>query len=133
MTLADARVEAAVPVERLAPARDFYENVLGLAPAGELSPGVDVLYAAAAGTALLIYERGAPRPLGQHTTVAHFVVDDVAATVRELRGRGVSFDEYDLPELKTVDGVATVGERHFAWFRDVDDNLLGVHDAPPGT
>jgi hypothetical protein len=58
----------------------------------------------------------------------HFVVDDVAATVRELRARGVLFDDYDMPELKTVDGVATVADHRFAWFRDPDDNVLGVRD-----
>jgi hypothetical protein len=42
------------------------------------------------------------------------VVEDMAATVRELRARGVDFDEFDLPQLKTVDGVATAGERRFA-------------------
>ncbi len=56
----------------------------------------------AGGGTLLLYEgAGAPRP---SATVAHLVVYDVAATVRELRARGVAFDDYDLPELKTVDG-----------------------------
>ena len=61
-------------------------------------------------------------------TVAHFVVDDVAATVRQLRALGVPFDDYDMPQLKTVDGVATVGEDRFAWFRDPDNNVLGIRD-----
>jgi catechol 2,3-dioxygenase-like lactoylglutathione lyase family enzyme len=126
--LADARVEATVPVEELGRARRFYEDVLGLRPAGEISPGVDVIYASGAGTSLLLYERARPPVPGPDPTVAHFVVDDVAAAVRELRGRGVAFEEYDLPELKTVDGVATVGDHRFAWFRDVDANVLGLHD-----
>ena len=55
-------------------------------------------------------------------------MDDVAATVGELRARGVEFDEFDLPGLKPEDGVAMVGERHFALFRDPDNNVLAVHD-----
>jgi hypothetical protein len=61
-------------------------------------------------------------------------VDDIEATVRELRARGVVFEEYDLPSLKTVDGIADIegnypskgsGERA-AWFRDSEGNLLGI-------
>ena len=61
-------------------------------------------------------------------------VDDVEATVRELRSRGVVFEEYDLPGLRTVDGIAEIegnypskgsGERG-AWFRDSEGNMLGI-------
>ena len=61
-------------------------------------------------------------------------VDDIEATVRELRSRGVVFEEYDLPGLKTVDGIAEIegqypskgsGERG-AWFRDSEGNMLGI-------
>ena len=60
--------------------------------------------------------------------------EDLEATVATLRSRGVVFEEYDLPGLKTVNGVATiegnypskgVGERA-AWFRDSEGNLLGL-------
>jgi len=75
---------------------------------------------------LLIYDRPGP-PLAP-LTFAHFVVDDVAGTVRDLRARGVRFDDFDLPDVETVDGVAEIGDHHFAWFRDPDDNVLGVRD-----
>jgi hypothetical protein len=61
-------------------------------------------------------------------------VDDIEATVRDLRARGVVFEEYDFPRLKTVDGIADVvgnypskgsGERG-AWFRDSQGNMLGL-------
>jgi hypothetical protein len=61
-------------------------------------------------------------------------VEDIEATVRELRARGVEFEAYDLPGLKTVDGIAEItgnypskgtGERG-AWFRDSEGNLLGI-------
>ena len=61
-------------------------------------------------------------------------VDDIEATVRGLRPRGVKFEEYDLPDLRTVDGIAEItwnyptkgtGERS-AWFRDSEGNLLGI-------
>ena len=65
-------------------------------------------------------------------------VQDIETTVTELRARGVSFEEYDLPGLKTINGVAEVtgnypsrggiGERA-AWFRDSEGNLLGIGQA----
>jgi catechol 2,3-dioxygenase-like lactoylglutathione lyase family enzyme len=124
--IANARVEATVPAQDLERAAEFYGTVLGLRPGGSLEPRTDLVYELADGSTLLIYQW--PGPLPRHLTFAHFVVEDVPGTVRELRARGVRFDEYDLPELKTVDGVAEVGDHHFAWFHDPDDNILGIRD-----
>jgi hypothetical protein len=61
-------------------------------------------------------------------------VEDIEGTVRELRARGVVFEEYDFPGLKTVEGIADIegnypskgsGERG-AWFRDSEGNMLGI-------
>ena len=66
-------------------------------------------------------------------------VDDIEATVSELRSRGVVFEEYDLPGLKTIDGIAGIegqysskgsGERG-AWFRDSEGNMLGIGEPVP--
>lgn len=71
---------------------------------------------------------------GKHTQIA-WEVEDIEAVVAELRERGVVFEEYDLPGLKTINGICEVmgnypssggvGERG-AWFRDSEGNLLGV-------
>jgi hypothetical protein len=70
---------------------------------------------------------------GDHTQMG-WEVEDIEATVRELRGRGVVLEEYDTPDLRTVDGIAEIkgnypskgiGERG-AWFRDSEGNLLGI-------
>jgi hypothetical protein len=54
--------------------------------------------------------------------------------VAELRSRGVVFEEYDIPGMKTVDGIAEIegnypskgtGERG-VWFHDSEGNLLGI-------
>jgi hypothetical protein len=63
-----------------------------------------------------------------------FEVDDLTAVVAELRARGVVFEEYDVPGLATVDGIATIdgnypskGKGELAvWFRDSEGNLLGI-------
>lgn len=124
--LAAARVEATVPAAKLSRAREFYEGVLGLSAAGSYTPGVDVVYECGDATRLLVYEH--PGPPVPPRTVAQFVVDDVAGAVAQLRERGVRFEDYDMPELRTVDGVAVVGEMRFAWFKDPDLNVLAIHD-----
>ena len=70
---------------------------------------------------------------GTHTQMS-WEVDNIEATVRELRARGVEFEEYDLPGLKTIDGIAEVRGNYpskgtgelAAWFRDSEGNLLGI-------
>jgi catechol 2,3-dioxygenase-like lactoylglutathione lyase family enzyme len=124
--LTDARVEATIPTLELKVAREFYEGPLGLRPAGAIAPEVDMIYECGQGTWLMIYEHSVMTPAAH--TVAHFIVKDVRATVRELRARGVEFDEYDLPELRTVDGVAKVRGVDFAWFKDPDRNVIGIHN-----
>ena len=55
---------------------------------------------------------------------------DLKATLSGLRERGVVFQKYDTPSLRTVDGIAQVGPFHAAWMRDPDGNFLGIHDNP---
>jgi predicted enzyme related to lactoylglutathione lyase len=63
---------------------------------------------------------------GGHTQMG-LMVPDVRAAVSELRSRGVVFEEYDFPGLKTVDGVADIGGGGAAaWFKDSEGNIVGV-------
>jgi hypothetical protein len=57
-----------------------------------------------------------------------FEVTDVVQEVRELEQRGVGFEDYDLPDLKTVDHVCVLGSDKAAWFKDPDGNVLCVHE-----
>jgi hypothetical protein len=56
-----------------------------------------------------------------------FEVDDLAAEIGDLEQRGVVFEDYDLPNLKTVDHVAVMGAEQAAWFKDPDGNVLCLH------
>jgi catechol 2,3-dioxygenase-like lactoylglutathione lyase family enzyme len=124
--LSDAHVEATIPVIELKLSRRFYEGKLGLEPIESIAPDVEVVYRCRDASRILIYEHTLMIPSAH--TVAHFIVEDVRATVDELRSRGVKFDEYDLPELKTVNGVAKVRGVDFAWFKDPDRNIMGIHN-----
>ncbi len=113
-----------VAVRDLDRAKEFYSDMLGLVPFEE-RPGVAIRYDTRDGTWFMIYQSefaGTAK-----STCMKFEVGDVHATVNELRDRGVVFEEYDLPGLKTVDGVAhhASGARG-AWFKDPDGNILQI-------
>ena len=55
-----------------------------------------------------------------------FKVDDIETEARELKARGVKFEDIDLPNLKTVNGIATMGNIKGAWFKDPEGNILAI-------
>jgi catechol 2,3-dioxygenase-like lactoylglutathione lyase family enzyme len=127
--LKEGRVATRLPVQDLQRARRFYADKLGLHPVEEREGGLR--YVCAAGEFALFESAGAPS--GAHTQMG-WDVEDIEATVGELRSRGVIFEEYDIPGLQTIDGIADIegnypskgiGERG-AWFRDSEGNLLGI-------
>jgi catechol 2,3-dioxygenase-like lactoylglutathione lyase family enzyme len=119
--LSQGRIHTALPVQDIERARAFYAGRLGLEPVQELPGGL--LYRLDGGGEFLLYT-SSYRP-GGHTQ-AHVNVADLAPLVAELRSRGVVFEEYDLPGLKTVDGVASAGPHRSAWFKDSEGNLIGL-------
>jgi catechol 2,3-dioxygenase-like lactoylglutathione lyase family enzyme len=127
--LGDKRVATTIPVRDPAQARSFYEGTLGLKFSRELADG-SIEYACGAGTSVYTYptEENAGR---SPATLASFEVEDVETTVSELRDGGVSFEEYDIPGLKTEGGIAELAGSKGAWFKDPDGNILAVFQPPP--
>jgi len=117
-----ATPKAALPVEDLARARRFYEEKLGMTPSREVEGAL--FYEGNGNSGFLLFPTGG-RPSGQHTQMAWFV-KDIVATVAELKRRGVRFEDYDFPGLKTIDGIADLGYEKSAWFRDSEGNLLAL-------
>ena len=120
--LESAVANAAIAVSDLDRARTFYEGTLGLRPREERAGGV--IYEAGRGTAFLVY-------LSQFagtskSTAMSFQVEDVDRLVKELRDRGVAFEDYDLPGLKTTDWIADIEGERAAWFKDPDGNILAL-------
>ncbi len=120
--LARFPVHTTLPTKDLNRARQFYEGVLGLTPSLIAEQGI--VYTVGGGTALEVYPSGAGGK-AEHTLMT-WLVDDIYAAVNDLRRRGVTFEEYDFPGLKTVNGIAEVGTEYAAWFKDPDGNILAV-------
>jgi catechol 2,3-dioxygenase-like lactoylglutathione lyase family enzyme len=101
--LEDSKVVARIPVQDLRRAKSFYAEKLGLEPAEERPRGL--LYRCGDGEFALFESAGAAS--GDHTQMT-WEVEDIEATVERLRARGVVFEEYDLPGLRMVNGIAEV-------------------------
>ena len=110
---------AAVDIER---ARRWYAEKLGLTPTqdneGELVYDLN-------GSSFLLYET--PSAGTAQNTVAGWDVDDLDAVMAALRARGVVFEEYDFPGLKTVNGVFGFGDSRGAWFKDSEGNIFALN------
>src|SRR6266849_1731278 len=116
------RTAAALPAQDLERAKAFYRDKLGLTPALEDARGL--MYLLAAGTAFGVFPSSG-KPSGTHTQMA-IEVEDVERAVKDLQAKGVKFEEYDTPTLKTVDGIADLGGTKGAWFKDSEGNLIAL-------
>ena len=118
--LADLEVHAAIPASDLARARRFYQEKLGLVPAEETPGG---LIYRCSNSWFLLY------PTPHAGTAAHtlmgWATGDIEREVAGLKARGVVFEEYDTPYLKTVGSIATTGPNRAAWFKDSEGNIIG--------
>jgi catechol 2,3-dioxygenase-like lactoylglutathione lyase family enzyme len=121
--LTDALATAMLPVVDMNRARAFYEGLLGL-PAPRVRPSGEARYQAG-GLSFALYPRATPTR-ADHTALS-FEVRDLATEMRALRARGVCFEEYDLPGLKTREGVCVLGAERAAWFKDTEGNILCLH------
>jgi catechol 2,3-dioxygenase-like lactoylglutathione lyase family enzyme len=124
--LDQAQIAAVVPVSDVDAAIRFYGETLGLVlkeRRDDLPENREAEFDVGGGT-LFVYESvGAGK--SRHT-VAAFRVDDIDAVTAALRERGVAFEEYDLPDLKTENGIATIGAVRAAWCRDPDGNIIAI-------
>ena len=125
--LKSAPFYASVPVRDLARARKFYEETLELGPGQEVGPGLSI--PCGRGTTCLMYPSAGA---GTHTgSCAFWQVEDIVAVVNWLRDRGVRFEEYDTPDMKTVNGIFDAAGGRIAWFRDSEENLVAVMEGLP--
>ncbi len=122
--LTNARITANIPAVDLARAKKFYGETLGLKELSVPMEGI-ALFEGGEGTRISMYEREATK--AEHTA-AGFTVDDIETVVKELKNRGVVFEEYDYPDFKTVESIATLGPVKSAWFKDTEGNILCIDE-----
>jgi len=122
--LAANKISAVVCSTDLEASQSFYEKTVGLALSTDTIKN-HLVFECGDGTSLLVY--GRPNPNTADHTQVRFWCSDLAADVAELTGRGVVFEEYDFPTLKTVESIATTpGIGRSAWFKDPDGNTIAL-------
>ena len=122
--LTDSRAFSGFSADDIPRVKDFYVGILGL----DISESHGVLtLRLAGGNHILIYPK--PNHVPATFTVLNFPVDDVDLAVEELTKRGVRFEQYDLPNLKTdKKGIMRGKGPTIAWFKDPAGNILSVID-----
>jgi catechol 2,3-dioxygenase-like lactoylglutathione lyase family enzyme len=107
---------------------EFYRDRLGLDYVGQNTEGQE-MFALAGGAALALMPGPDATPTGR--TELSFEVPDIVAEINNLEQSGVTFADYDLPGLKTVEHVCVLGSEKAAWFEDPDGNVLCLHEVIP--
>ncbi len=118
--LKQSDIHPTIPATDLSRAHAWYADKLGLDPDQEF-PGA-LYYRVGESSAFLLYSASVSGTSGHQ--VAAWVVEDLESEVARLRGRGVVFEEYDTPGLRTVDGIATTPAGKGAWFKDSEGNVI---------
>lgn len=111
-------------VDDLQKARQFYGEVLGLEVAQQQE--MPVLHLTIhGGYEVILYEKPNHEPAT--FTVLNFPVPHIEEAVKTLKSKGVSFQSYDLPGLKTdEDDIMRGNGPQIAWFTDPAGNILSV-------
>lgn len=118
---------ATLPAQDIERAKAFYADKLGLKPKEESEQ--EAIYMV--GDSMFSVFPSFGEPSGEHTQMG-IMVEDIEATVKSLRDNGVVFEEYDLPGLKTVGGIAELQDEWAAWFKDSEGNVLAVGQRKEG-
>jgi catechol 2,3-dioxygenase-like lactoylglutathione lyase family enzyme len=122
MLLRDTDAVATLAVKDLGAAARFYEETLGLTRTD--TEGDEVIVYESGDTAINVYRSSFAGT--NKATALTWTVDDVEDVVRTLRGKGVKFEHYDLPETRREGDVHVAGSVKVAWFKDPDGNILSV-------
>jgi catechol 2,3-dioxygenase-like lactoylglutathione lyase family enzyme len=120
--LGDTDAIATLPVKDLTAASEFYEGKLGLKRVQ--SEEASVLNYKSGNSMILVYES---QYAGTNQgTAATWAVEDVDALVRDLKSKGVTFERYEMPNVKHEGDVHVFGKRRNAWAKDPDGNILSI-------
>jgi catechol 2,3-dioxygenase-like lactoylglutathione lyase family enzyme len=125
MALTESPVAVMLPISDPDRAQKFYSDGLGLQFDG-INDEKSVTYRLGGGTELVLLPRPDQKPA--ESTAMSFEVSDIGSEVAMLEGRGIEFQDYDLPDLKTEGHICVMGTEKAAWFLDPDGNVLCLHE-----
>jgi predicted enzyme related to lactoylglutathione lyase len=121
--LKDSPIMAVLPAKDINRAKDFYRDKLGLESSDSMEQD-SLVYKCGNGTSFLIYQTD--NAGSAKNTQMGWETDNLEREMEDLRSRGVAFEDYDMPGLKTENGVATNDWGKAAWFLDSEGNILNL-------
>lgn len=121
--LKDLALMAVLPAKDISRAKEFYRDKLGLEPS-ESVMNDNLVYRCGNGTAFLLYQTDNAGTA--KNTQMGWETDNLEREMEDLRSRGVVFEDYDFPGLKTENGVAKDDFGQGAWFLDSEGNILNL-------
>jgi catechol 2,3-dioxygenase-like lactoylglutathione lyase family enzyme len=124
--LGDIDAIATIAVRDIKKAAQFYEGTLGLTPVAREGEQV-ITYRS--GAALLNVYESSFAGTNQATAVTWSVGERLQQVLRDLRGKGVLFEHYDLPGIVRDGDIHICGDLRVAWFKDPDGNILNLVSA----
>ncbi len=124
MALSESPVAVMLPISDPDRAQKFYTDRLGLKFDGSNEEG-SLIYHLGGGCELMLLPRPDQKP--SPSTAMSFEVPDIEAELASLKDRGVEFEDYDMPGLKTENHIADTDKERAAWFLDPDGNVLCLH------
>lgn len=121
--LTNIDAHANLAVSDLTRARNFYEGTLGLKQVD--TEGDELITYRSGQTTLNVYKS---REAGTNkaTAVTWAVGERIDAMVRDLAGKGVRFEHYDMPGMQRNGDIHSSGDMKVAWFKDPDGNILNL-------
>ena len=122
--LAKAEAMPMIGVKDIDRARKFYEDTLGLETKDAM--GGEVLEVKIGDKVINVYRSEFAG--SSKTTALTFAVDDIEAEVRELKDKGIFFEQYDMPGLEKRGDLYVAEGMKTTWFKDPDGNILSLFE-----
>ena len=115
---------ANIAVKNLEKAKNFYEDILGLAQVD--AEGQEVIVYRSGNSTINVYQSQFAGT-NQATAVTWTVGKDMENIVRALKSKGITFEHYDMPDMKREGDIHVVADDlKVVWFKDPDGNILNI-------
>jgi catechol 2,3-dioxygenase-like lactoylglutathione lyase family enzyme len=123
MIIADVDAQPTVAVKSLDRSKAFYGEVLGLKPVG---PSMATVQTYLAGRTVIVVYESQFAGTNQGTAITWPLGSGFDQALRELQGKGVAFEHYDMPGITRTGDVHEAGGMKLAWFKDPDGNIIHI-------
>jgi catechol 2,3-dioxygenase-like lactoylglutathione lyase family enzyme len=121
--LGDKDAAANIAVKNLETAKKFYEDTLGLTQVG--AEGQEVIVFKSGNSTVYVYQ-SQYAGTNQATAITWVVGEDIEDVVRALKAKGITFEHYNMPDMKREGDIHVAGNMKVAWFKDPDGNILNI-------